>query len=94
MIVSKWMKWAVTGALAAAFPAVAMAHTHKSNHLTTATVTHAKKLSVHHHKTHKLTAKHRSASKLVHTSKKAKPLHAKRHSAIKLHSKKKSAVAM
>lgn len=97
MFASKWMKWAVVGTLAAAFPAVAMARVHShhaSKALSTATVKHVKKLSVHHSKSHKLTAKHRSASKLHTSIKKAHRLHTKRHSATKLHSSKKSASAL
>jgi hypothetical protein len=107
MFPSKWVKWAVIGALGSAFPAVAMArvHTHHAaRSLTAAKVTHVKKLSVRPAKSHKLTAKHRAAHKLtatrrsahkLHTSvKRAKPLHSKRHSAIKLHSSRKHAKSM
>jgi hypothetical protein len=97
MIANKWMKWAVTGALAAAFPAMAMARTHKTASPATAasvSAKHVKTLSVHHHKSHKLSTKRHSASKLHANSRKAKSLHSKSHKASKLHSKKKSAVAM
>ena len=60
MIASNWMKWAVTGALAAAFPAMAVAHTHKTASpamTASSTSTTAKTYSVHHHKSHKLSTK-------------------------------------
>jgi hypothetical protein len=95
MIANKWMKWAAAAVLAAAFPAMAMAHTHKTGSVSVSTVVpHAKTYSVHHKKSHNLSTKRRSASKLHARSHKAKPMHTKHHKATRLHSKKKTAVTM